>query len=447
MSSGSVGETLPDTDHASEVVALHLAQHPEARRVLVVGPGSLGVCRRFLALPTVEKVTWVHPDPAYVEQLQACLPERFREGGARQPETPGLDPRTFLATTTEAFDLVVISMPNITSLVLNRYATVEFFEEVKRRLAPGGVVSLRISGPANYVAGELAYLGASAWRTMEAVFPRVVLKPSEESWLIASEAGSVTEKPEVLLARWARVPEAASVYPPERIPDLYPTDRIAFQMEAYRDTAARLGDPFLQNRDAHPKALVFALALAVRQATGYVVSSAIPAVVRGVPGLAVAVVLLYGLLRCLYVVRGRGGRANEAGLLDFQVLVFAAGGASMAFSVLLMFLYQARFGSLFLDIGVVTSLFMLGAFAGGLASEQVLARAVAPERWLAGCLAAHALPVVWACALPAEAGRAQFVGLFLLAGLFGGAYFPVAAHRMRKVGDRTRCGRGPARDA
>ncbi|MHC4932815.1 MAG: spermidine synthase family protein, partial [Planctomycetota bacterium] len=200
MSWGGVSETLPNTERASEVVALSLAQHPTARRVLVVGPGSLSICRRFAQLPSIERVAWLHPDPDYPDALLARLPRPFRNPVAKL-DIPRADVRAFLDRSRGEFDLALLHLPDVTTLLLNRYSTREFYDQLKRALSPGGTVAVRLSGGANYLGSELVYLGASAYLTLKGSFGNVALKPGEESWLIASDGDGPTSSPAMLRDR------------------------------------------------------------------------------------------------------------------------------------------------------------------------------------------------------------------------------------------------------
>lgn len=83
VSWGGVSEALPNTEHASELVALAMSQHPTAERVLVVGTDSLGICLRFKQLPQIRKVAWLHPDPSYPSALFRVLPHEMAAGAER----------------------------------------------------------------------------------------------------------------------------------------------------------------------------------------------------------------------------------------------------------------------------------------------------------------------------------------------------------------------------
>ena len=441
MSWGGVSEALPNTEHASEVVALSLAQHPAARRVLVVGPGSLSICTRLTMLPQIRggRVVWLHPDPDYPKALFEVLPERFKRG-ARHVEVPGTDVRRFIRESPHRFDLVLLNLPDATTLVLNRYWTREFFELVKGALADGGVVSTRISGGANYLGGELAFLGSSALQTLESVFQHVVLKPGDESWLITSDTGVLSTAPALLRDRFARIEGAAGVYPPDGLFSLYVPDRAEFQLEKYRQAAAATGGPILLNTDRRPKALLLSMLLALRRAEFLSLSRHLPVILLGSVWIAACPILLYGVLRLVYLagpLRQRNAQASAASpaVFDGHFLIFSTGLAGMSLSIVLMFLYQSQFGSLFLHIGLISSLFMLGSCLGSLLSERLLVRLASEPRYLpAAFVLAHLILVGLIFLLSEDASPAQFAILFAGCGVFVGIYFPVAAHRLRAAG-------------
>ena len=189
---GGVTESLPETEHASEVVALSLAQHPSARNALVIGPGSLAICTRLSQLPKIRRVVWLHPDAHYPDQLLSALSRELAIGAA-DIELPGREVRAYLSEHPAEFDLVLLNLPDATSLVLNRYWTRDFYALAKEALTEDGVLCSRLSGAANYLGGELAHLGASAVETLESEFRHLVLKPGDDSWLIASDGGQLSD--------------------------------------------------------------------------------------------------------------------------------------------------------------------------------------------------------------------------------------------------------------
>lgn len=428
LAGGGVCESFPGGEHAAEVVALHLAQHPAARNVLVFGEATLGICASFCALPGVAQTAWMHPDPEYPKRLRRLLAEKVPD----KLEVIDQDLRLFVKETQRRFDLVVLNLPEVTTLTINRYCTREFFEQLAGLLSDEGLVSVRISGGANYVGAALADPGAMMLATLRRQFDRIVMKPGDETWLIASNGDGLSQSPEVLRERYAAIMGAEALYPPEGVAMLYPPDRVAFQMDAYEKTLAASPETEFVNTDARPKALKHGLFLALKQAEWRAFSRALRHLLRVDVWLFAAPIMLYGVFRLIYLLKSRG---QGQSLFDSHVVVVSTGLASMAFNIVLMFLYQSRFGSLFLDIGMITALFMLGSSAGCAGVSRVLQRYsdLSPRRLMGVFLAAQVLILLAIAPLP-EWSRPVWLVLFLWGGVFTGIYFPVVARQLEKAG-------------
>jgi len=352
----SVTETVPQTEHASEIAALHLAQKPDAENVLVVGPNSCAICRRLAEFPSIKKIVWLHPDAAYPTRLLTVLPREFKTLPEKL-EVPAMDIRRCLQSG-RLFDLVILNLPDAETLSINRCFTREFFQLVRTALTPGGVVGVRVPGGENFMGGELRRIGASVFQTLENVFPNIGIKPGDETWLLASTGENrLTQQASELVARYSAIEGAAKIYPPDGLRSLYPADRAAFQLKAYRDCTGEN----LINRDRRPLALFHTLLRAGRQGgSGAKAAQILAAFARNGFVPILSAILLYGLLRVAYLRRPAPGSVT----FDGSFLVASAGFAALAMNVTLMFIFQSRFGAIFLYIGMISALFMAGLFCG-----------------------------------------------------------------------------------
>jgi spermidine synthase len=423
-------ETVPDLEHASEVVAAHLAQKPDTRSVLVIGPGSLAICQRLLDLPQITRVTWLSTDPAYPARLLQALPAGFRKNTDRLDAQP-LEIRAALQGQPGAYDLVIVNLPDATSLALNRYFTGEFFALAKRSLRPQGVLSVRISGGENYLGGQLANLGASACLSLQAHFRRLALKPGDESWLLASDDADLSDQPELLAKRFASIAGSGKLYPLEGIATLYPADRIQFQMARYKRTIKKVPEQILVNSDAQPKAMLNALLLALQQAgRGEPWSTWIMTFSMSGIWIVLAGFVIFVCARASYL--SRTPQPAGATLLAPSFLVFSTGLAGMAVSVILMFFYQVRFGSLATHIGLLSALFMLGLFGGSRIVEMILlSRPQLALPVLRSGVLLHLALLALLAGLPEDAPRSALCAAVLAAGILTGLYVPIAAQHMR----------------
>ncbi len=436
MRDGGVCEVLPNEEDSGRTAAIALCQNPQARRVLVVG-SSLAVCRRFLTLPQVEEVAWTHPDPEYVRRLPEFVPREFAVNDKRfRPVADEV--RRSLKDAADRFDIVVITLADTGSLAFNRYYTLEFYEQAKTSLRTGGVLAVSIAGGENVVGAELAGLGASVRMTMSKVFPNLVLVPGEQTWLIASEGEALTGDPAILRDRFAAIEGAQEIFPPTGLLSVYLPDRAVQTLQAYEKVD--LQGQLLVNRDARPLTHLYGLLLAARQ-SGASVTRFVKLLAVGGWLPFIVPVLVFAALRVWAMARREGG--GSASSFDNTFLVFSTGWVSIAMVIILMYLYETHFGSLYLHIGVISSLFMVGLTAGALATRRVIGAVreegtADPHRLrmlLVVILSIHAV-VLAALALgsvgkwPVNPGHGLFALAFVLSGLCCGGYWPLAAAQL-----------------
>ncbi|MCE9613508.1 MAG: 4Fe-4S binding protein [Lentisphaerae bacterium] len=427
----SVIDTLPATESASRVLAIHLAQQPDARTVLVIGPGTSGLCRRLLHLPQIRDVTWLDADPSYPLRLQQVLPPSLRVHDSRL-HIPGTDVRRFATESRERYDIIILQLPAVTTLAQNRLQTVECLSALRERLAPRGLIGIRVGSGENVLGPELTDAGASLYATLHNVFPTVVIKPGDDSWLMASVDAPLTEKPALLRDRFAAIPGAPAIFPPPGLLSLYPPDRIAFQRAAYETRLADIAHRLPRNTDAHPTALLLGLLVAARESgAGRHVTDLLRDLARHGTALPFTAVGLALLLRWAYR-REAGWRG--ATVADWGYVVFATGAAAMAASVLLLFQFQLRHGTFLVHIGLLTALFMLGLTLGSLGISRLLQVGCHPARVFVPLAFAHAALLTALGGLPPDCSRTAFTALFLALGLFSGACVPLAAAVFQRAG-------------
>jgi spermidine synthase len=428
---GGTCEALPDTGGNGRIAAIGLSQHPGAKQILVIGSG-LGLCQALLTLETVEEVTWAQGDNDYMRRIGPLVPPAFQTPNPRLRLLEG-DLRARLAAEGPRYDLVILNQPDATSAVLNRYYTLEGYRLIRAALRPGGVLAARVSGGANRMGTERILLGASMRATLRQVFPDLVLVPGDESWFLAAEPGRLSGDPAVLQARLAALAGAAALFPPEALHTVYLPERAASALAHYSRTA--FPERLLVNRDARPLAYLYSLLLSARQAgvrgTPFMTSLALSG-----PLVLLAPFLVLALLRPLYT--ARTPPSARAPAFDHAWLVFSSGAAGIGTVIVLMHAYQTRLGSLYLHVGLLSSLFMAGLAAGAAVISGLLARTTfkgRPSILRGAVILLHVGLLAAMGCWPAAAWHGHtFAAAFLLSGLCAGGYFPLAAGALAEVG-------------
>ncbi|UCE47019.1 MAG: hypothetical protein JSW47_15585, partial [Phycisphaerales bacterium] len=430
---GGVVEALPDESATGRTAAMTLCQQPDAKNILVIGSG-LGLCRQFLNLPQIDTVTWAHCDSDYLQKVNEFIPPEFRITDQRLKSLAG-DIRPVLAAQQGFFDLVVLNLPDATSSVLNRYYTVEFYRQIRESLRPNGTVAVRTAGGENIMGTELVSLGASTKLTLENVFSRLVLIPGEDTWFIGSDSENITGEPGTLRDRFASIKGADRLFTPDALLSVYLPDRAAKALDSY--SRADLPAEFLINRDRKPLTHLYSLLMAAKQ-SGAPAARLVKYLVLAGPWPFLIPILMFVILRGLYILKPvREGRASG---FDSSFLVFSAGAVGIGAVIVLMYLYQTYFGSLYLHIGVVSSLFMAGLTAGAASMRCILRAAIKPrtEISLLLVIVIHSLILCAIAFWPDVHWRHLIFAIaFVVCGSCTGCYFPIAAGQLAGSGFET----------
>ncbi len=433
MSQGGVIETLPDDSTAGRIAAIGLCQKPDSTNVLVIGSG-LGLSQQFLHLPQIQTISWAHCDSEYVQKVDRVIPSEFKIIDDRLHRLAG-DVRSLLAEEKKAFDIVILNLSDATSSALNRYYTLEFYRQVKAALKPNGIFQVRVAGGENIMGTELINLGASTKLTLEKVFSQLVITPGEDTWFIASDSENLTGNPAALRDRFAGIENASRVFTPQALLSVYLPDRADAAVESY--LSADLPEELLINQDSRPLTHLYSLLLAAKQ-SGAPITKLIKHLALAGPLAFVIPVLVFMVLRIIYILRtAQQGNPQDAlrykSGFDSSFLVFSAGWVAIGVVIVLMYLYQTRFGSLYLYIGIISSMFMVGLTIGAAVTRHLLAsdKKTRPDILLFVVIFVHSLVLCTIAFWPTEQlTHLIFLVAFVLSGLCAGSYFPIAARQL-----------------
>jgi len=411
------GLPLFSTNNAGEIeetVHYAMAQRPGARHVLLVSGGVAGTAREILKYG-VSQVTYVELDPLVLATGREVLPGNLDDPRIRVANTDG---RLFIRQTDEQFDVVIVDVPEPSTSQINRFYTAEFFEEVRRVLTPGGVLSFSPGRYANYVTPELARLLASAGRTAKDIFKNLLVIPGGRVFFLASDG-------ELFPDIAARI-EAAGI--PTRLVERHYLEAM-MAPDRLADMSRALEEPAAVNRDFNPVLYNYHLRHWISQfpLRFGIFEWALLA--------ALAVYLLW--------------------LRPVPLVIFVSGFSASVLEIVLLFGFQILYGSVYRQLGVIITLFMAGLAAGAWLVIRVpgdvpnpaqRSRANARLAALAFAVAAFAvlLPLVLAGLGGAGSGsfalasvQATVAGLAGLLGLLIGMQFPIACRTRFETGATT----------
>ena len=434
----STYEALPNTETASRIAGEYLSQKPKAERILVIGPGSYSICRTFNKLPQIKKIVWLDSDPDYPKHLLEIMPAKYQTE-TKVIETSEYDVRKYLHTTDTRFDLILLNLPNPSTLLLNRYFTYEFFQQLKNITTPNGVVGINFPAGANYMGTELSFMGSSLLYTLRQVYEDIVLKPGDEScFFAAGNKGIVSDNGTILQNRLNTVKDIRTLFNPKNIMSVFEANRIAFQMKRYDKIINEYPSKMFLNSDKNPKSFLYTLLFTVKKlgSVGFSISE-LNITLQAVFPWMIVIILVYLLLRSFYYyyfgIKTSNHRDRFTNLSNVELYfgVFAAAISGLGINLILIFLFQIYFGSVFLYFGLITALFMLGLFISGLMVEKLL-QLFQSKNLFSLISLLFLLYILLIYINPPVFSKNYFALLFSCTGLFCGPYFALAAFCLKK---------------
>jgi spermidine synthase len=460
---------VPDAALSEEIVHLPMLFVPEPRRALVLSGGLGGVLQELLKYP-LERIDYAELDPLLIEAVRQ-FPTPLTAGELDDPrlDIELVDGRLLVrrvqgqagSPSAQRYDLIIVNLPYPSTLQLNRFYTVEFFQMLRGLLAEEGVVVVGMPGTLSYLSDELRSLNAMAYRTLQEVFPHVRAVPGDLTLWLASPSGELPALGvESLVERWeARGLDTKLVTAPhirirlaqtyldwfwaslaagggvERAPEAVPV-------------AAKL------NRDLHPVGLFYGLS--------YWNALFSPALARlfALAGRLSLWVLAIPLVVCslaFLVVVKRTGRGRRA---IVPLVIAATGFTGMTADLVIIFAFQSLYGHVYHWIALLITAFMAGVALGALLMSRrasAAQRASGARRDRSAFLRLEVALVLFWALLPlllyALYGRASHPlvftsvqGLLLLlnalAGFLVGAQFPLANRLWLRESDARRSKEG-----
>lgn len=358
LSSFENGAIAFKTEGKEPAIFAHLAalQHPEPRRILVLGGGWDGTLQELLQHQPV-RVDMVLSDLDPVSLLRRHLPAEIRKSlTAPAVRFSRADPREFLKKSGFAWDLILIGMPEPSSGERNRFYTREFFAQCAARLHPGGIVALSLPAAEDLPTPLALYRTAGIYHALSSVFPEILVLSATTTVMTASSA-PFPRSPEILTERLQERGIRNRLVTPPSIRSLFTADRFDIGEKRLREAIVP------ENTDIRPVFYPFAVMAWLSQSfprLSFVEPAGVGAAGKGLA--ALGWILGIGLPLLFF-----GSRLQPAWRRGLLVVV--AGVIGIASGAVLILAYQAKKGLLYQDIGL-----LLGALLAGLALGVPLLR-------------------------------------------------------------------------
>jgi len=338
-----------DPASAEESVHFPFLQKPGAKKALLIGGGAGGGLAEALKYREI-RIDYVELDPEIVRLSLQYLPEKEMQALLNPRVRIALqDGRSFLRSSRECYDLIILNLPEPATAQVNRFYTREFFELAAAKLSEGGVFSFRVPSAEIYLSPARRMFLATLYRTLKSAFRRVDIVPGDTNVFLASsavlclDAGVLAERVEGLGLETLFVRRE---FLPERLDPL----RVSMLKTQLEGTEARL------NSDLEPISYFYDAILWNSQFRR--VEAGIMARLARLPKIWLLVPLLaLGLLVLLIV----PGQAPGYPLIPLLFL----GLTQIVSEIMLLLWYQTLHGSAYGALAGLVASFMAGLFLGG----------------------------------------------------------------------------------
>jgi spermidine synthase len=398
---------------AEEFVHLAALQHPNPKKVLVLGGGIEGIVREVL-LHSPASVDYVELNPALVRIVAKHLPLDIQNSlRAANVHVIYDDPRRFLNRDT-SYDLILVGMPEPASGQANRFFTREFFRQCHSKLSAHGVVAFSLQSSENFWTPQLTRRMVSIYRAARSVFPEVVFIPGITNVVIGSMDPLPTD-PSIQIARLEARGIRARIISANFLRYVYTNDRFREISRILESGTAPV------NTDTRPICYQYTILIWL--------SKFIPSAILWdfssleLSGGRMPFILIAFTLPFLLLMRSPWP-------IKRTILTGMAGFAGMALETILLLHYQTKHGILFRDIGILLTGFMAGLALGAFAIARMQHRiskgfGIALFTGFAGLSAVIGLEI----GSGGEAGLLEILGLLALTGFFVSGVFAFAGLR------------------
>ena len=442
LSNGEIIESFPEVIDADSESALFVAEADLPDHILVLGIGSENLISSLLKFQ-IKSITYCFKDQVYYDVLHSSLPEDLKQTLDDERLKIAINtPRLFLEEQLalqnqkdNKFDLIIVNTSDPSNLNINALFTIEFYSLVKASLSERGVIATRISSAENYIGEEIKNYGSSVYYTLKESFSKIVIVPGQINWFLAgSESSPLTENASILETRLDKLIPSKFSFPATGFRSLFNKERVQFTKDMYTDNSL-FSKGELLNRDERPLTFFLNLLVMSRYSSSFLTIFFKSILLVGI-SIFLIPLLIFFVARLFFLLRIQNIKSRNL-LFYGKLFQFLSGFLGFSFHLVLIFIFQTKFGTIFQLIGLLNSIFMLGLFTGGLIGRRIikkfpLAKSIILLLSIQSAIILVSYPVLSMLRLNPNIVFALFIFFFLTTGTLTGSSYPLCAELFRQ---------------
>jgi spermidine synthase len=244
---------------------------------------------------------------------------------------PGLnvinqDGRAYLSRSKKIYDAIIINLPEPETFQINRFFTDRFYKIVKEHLSPKGILSFSVKGFDNYLAESQLKKLSSLYNTAAANFDHILMLPGQKIYFLCSNHPVFTDIPARLAAKNISTRYIRGYY----------YGNVTLERIQQLNELIDKNTPKNFDHSPHLILLVFFQWFAKYSTS---------------PNTFIAVL---SLITLIYLIR----------ISREEFVLFSTGCFNMGSEILVIFAFQIFFGYIYLQIGLIITVFLAGLLPG-----------------------------------------------------------------------------------
>ena len=181
-------------------VSLAVAESRSIDNILIVNNGIAGLIKNLIKYKHIKNITYIEYNKFLLNQFLNNVPAEYLNDN--RVHLIINDPRNILKRIKKKYNIIFLNNGDPYNLLINRFFTVEFFNQLKSIMAPGGIILLKLTSSENFINKYQSLYIGSIMNTLKSQFKEVIAIPGDICYLLASNTkGVLTYDQEILNQR------------------------------------------------------------------------------------------------------------------------------------------------------------------------------------------------------------------------------------------------------
>jgi len=358
---------VPNIFFVEEFIHIPLLFHPFPQNILLISGGAGGVLNEIIKYPSVKNIHYVELDPLIIKMVQKySTPLTITELKNPKVKIKYTDGRLWIKKSTDNYDVVLVNLPPPSTLQLNRFYTVGFFQEVKKTLKKNGILAILAPGSLTYLNEELINLNSCFLLSLGEVFPYTRVIPGDINMFLASSDKEILNIDEnKIIQRFIDYNLKTKLFTEQYIKYKLDPDRLKWYINTISSSLSD-SKKIRINYDLSPSGVFYSLAF-----WNTLYSPGLNGLFRSIEKINLKTFLLPLILFILVflLIRSKTNKLKKASL---PVAIATTGFAGMAFQLLIILTFQSFYGNIYHRIGLLTTAFMAGLALGSIIMNNIM---------------------------------------------------------------------------